>query len=172
MTGAPSIHHQRRWFYALWIALLLLSAGLWALWQRPVARFQASLVVQLRIQGAPPATQVQIWNGPRSRWPDPHWNGADGAAVTLREDGTGALPLLRVQAAVRRWVKKTFIPRDTWDLVVVKFTAPGEPPRYFPLPLEEDLRGGLLRPGRRLTTTLNLSWKFLQAEPKVPDRIP
>ena len=33
-----SIHYRRRWFYALWIGLLLLSGAGLFLWERPVRR--------------------------------------------------------------------------------------------------------------------------------------
>jgi hypothetical protein len=55
---------------------------------------------------------------------------------------------------------------------MLKFTAPGELPRYFPLPLSQDIRVGLLRGKHKLTTTITLPWANLPVDGKAPDRIP
>ncbi|MDR3671515.1 MAG: hypothetical protein P4L36_11760 [Holophaga sp.] len=160
VPAARSIHYRRRWFYVLWVALLLLSGGAWILWERPVRMEQASLQLVFRVRNAPPGTSVQVWAGPRSRWEGPGWSGEGLAQAQLQDDGYARLPLLRIQIARRRWVKD-YIPRGTWDLLMFKCSAPGAPPRFFALPLSEDIRKGVLRPKWRLTTTINVSWDGL-----------
>jgi hypothetical protein len=56
--------------------------------------------------------------------------------------------------------------------MMLKFTAPGEQPRYFALPLARDIRLGLLRPRVRLFNTITVSWNNLQGDARAPDRIP
>lgn len=162
-----SIHYRRRWFYVLWVALLLLSCGVWYLWERPLRLEQASLQVQLRVRNAPAGTRVQVWAGPVSRWEGRDWSGEGLAQAALQADGSAGLPLFHIQIARRRWVKD-YIPRGTWDLMMVKCTAPGAPPRYFALPLSEDIRKGVLRPRWRLTTTVSVPWDGLPTDPKAP----
>jgi hypothetical protein len=171
MTAPRGIHYRRRWFYVLWVGLLLLSAGALALWERPQAVDLASLVVQVQVRQAPPGTQVQAWAGPWARWQGPLWSGAGAASTTLLADGLTPLPLITIPIAQRRWVKGT-IPRDTWELVMLRFAAPLEPPRYFALPLSKDIRTGLLRPRGKVLTTIQTSWLSLQTSGKAPDRIP
>jgi hypothetical protein len=52
--------------------------------------------------------------------------------------------------------------------MMVKCIAPGAPPRYFALPLSEDIRKGVLRPRWRLTTTVSIAWDGLPTDPKAP----
>ena len=52
------------------------------------------------------------------------------------------------------------------------FTPPDGPPRYFCLPLADDIRAGALRPKWRLTTSIRTPWGNLQADGRPPDRIP
>jgi hypothetical protein len=175
LAAAPpaqrSIHYRRRWAYALWVALLLLSAWPLVLWERPPVLASASLVVKVQIRNAPPGAQVKAWAGPRSRWTGPALFAASPIQVPLDPDGAATLPVFRLPIARRRWVKD-YIPRDTWDLMMLEFSAPGQALRYFPLPLAQDIRSGTLRPHWKLTTTLGLSWASLQAEAKPPDEAP
>jgi hypothetical protein len=162
-----SIHYRRRWAYALWVALLLLSLGALVLWERPATTVTASYQVKVTIRQAPPGAAVEAWAGPWSRWTGPEgFSGAAGQAP-LREDGSATLPVIHVPIARRRWAKG-YIPRGTWDLVVLRFTAPGEAPRYVVLPLAPDIRSGLLRPRWRLTGTVNSRWGALDTAPQVP----
>ena len=167
-ASAPvrSIHYQQRWFYVLWVSLLLLSATAYAFWERPVSRTAASLSVSLRILGAPEGTQVQVWAGPWSQW-RPDWPGAGTVQVPLQPDGTATLPLYRIPIAQRRWVPG-YIPRDTWDLMMIKFITPGGPPRYFALPLSKDIRMGVLKPRYRLKNTITTPWAGLATDGKAP----
>lgn len=171
MTAERGIHYRRRWFYALWVFLLLLSAGALALWERPLAVVQAPLVVRLRIRQAPAGAQVQLWAGPWARWQGQGWSGAGAEPAALPADSLTTLPPVQIAIARRRWVKDT-IARGTWELVMLKFTAPGEPPRYFALPLSKDIRMGILRPKSKLLTTIETSWASLRTDGKPPDRIP
>ena len=163
MTGPRSIHYRRRWFYGLWVGLLLLCGSAWALWERPRAVDQAGLVVAVQIRNARA--------GPWARWPGLAWTGDGGARTALAAQGATTLPELRIPIARRRW-GPDYIPRGTWDLAMLKFTAPGELPRYFPLPLSQDIRVGLLRGKHKLTTTITLPWANLPVDGKAPDRIP
>jgi hypothetical protein len=174
-TAAPaaqrSIHYRRRWAYALWVALLLLSAWALALWERPLALTSASLVVGLRVRNTPPGTQVKVWAGPWARWTGPDQFAASPIQVPLKPDGTATLPVFHIPIARRRWFKG-YIPRDTWDLMMLEFTAPGLPSRYLPLPLTKDLRLGILRPKWKLTNTVSVSWSSLETEAKPPEAAP
>ena len=171
MTAPRGIHYRRRWFYALWVVLLLLSSGALALWQRPLAVVQASLTVRIHVRQAPAGAQVQTWAGPWDRWPGPEWSAAGAAPTALPADGWATLPVAAITIARRRWVNQ-YIARDTSDLLMLKFTAPGERPRYFALPLSKDIRTGLLRPQGRLITSVETHWSGLGFDGKAPDRIP
>jgi len=171
MTEPRGIHYRRRWFYVLWGVLLLLSAGALALWERPLAIIKAPLEVKIRVNQAPPGTQVQVWAGPWARWPGPGWSGAGAVPTALLTDAPTTLPMLEIPIARRRWGNGT-IPRGTWELLMLKFTAPSEPPRYFALPLSKDIRTGLLRPKGKLMTSIIVSWSNLQTLGTAPDRIP
>lgn len=171
-AGARSIHYRRRWAYVLWVSLLLLSLGTWIRWEQPAIQTSASLVVRLAIHQAPPNTRVRVWAGPWS-----HWNGPDGLGsaviqVSLGADGGATLPVFRIPVARRRWVQHDYIPRGTWDLMLMQFDAPGEPPRYLALPLSMDIRTGALRPHWRLTTSIGIAWTSLATTPQVPAEKP
>jgi len=169
---APSIHFRRRWYYVLWTALLLLSAGALALWERPAAVDTAAFILKLKVAGAPAGTQVQVWAGPHARWPGQAWQGEGAyAQEALPGDGALTLPLVRVAIARRRWVRD-YIPRGTWDLVMVRFVAPGAPPRFLAVPLSQDIRLGALRPRWKLATTLTLPWEKLEVDGRGPLRLP
>jgi len=166
-----SIHFRRRWYYALWVGLLFLSAGALALWELPASTSEASLVVELQIPGAPAGTRIQGWVGPYAQGAEADWTGAGLIRADLQADGRATLPLARIRIARRRWVQD-YIPRRTWDLMVLRFTPPDGPPRYFCLPLADDIRAGALRPKWRLTTSIRTPWGNLQADGRPPDRIP
>jgi hypothetical protein len=169
LASSPSIHFQRRWFYALWVILLAVAAGAWILWEKPASWSQASLVVQLKLRDVPLGTRIQAWNGPRAQWPGASWAGLGAFAdLPLQADQTLTLPTLRVPIAERRWVRKDYIPRGTGDLVVLKVTPPGGPSRYFLLPLAEDLHSGLLKPKWKLTVFINKSFNGLTLDCRRP----
>jgi hypothetical protein len=168
--AVPSIHYRRRWFYALWVSLLVLaSAALW-LWERPARRFEASLVIKMQLKEAPAGTQVRVWAGPKASWHGMEAGGPCLVQGALQDDGRIVLPLLRIHVASRRWVRD-YVPRGTWDVVQLQFIPPGGPPRYFTVPLDQDIRSGILRPGWRLTTEITCHWRGLRSDPLAPDRV-
>ena len=168
---APSIHYRRRWYYALWVGLLLLSAGALALWERPASSTEASLVVEVDLPGAPAGTRILGWAGPWAQGLSPDWTGAGLLRADLQADGRATLPLVRIRIARRRWVQD-YIPRATWDLMVLKFIPPAGPPRFYCLPLSLDIRTGALRAKWRLTTSIRAPWESLPTDGRPPDRIP
>ncbi|BDU74549.1 hypothetical protein [Mesoterricola silvestris] len=166
------IHRRRRWYYALWSALLALSAGALVLWERPVRTDLASLQLALTVREAPAGSRLQAWAGPRKRWPGAAWSGQGAFAdVALTPAGEAPLPLLHIPIARRRWVQD-YIPRGTWDLVAMKVTPPSGPPRYYLLPISIDIRSGLLRPKHRLITSINTTWNYLGVDAEPPIRVP
>ena len=168
MPGTPSIHYRRRWFYVLWVGLLLLSAGAWRLWEKPLRMEEASLALSVRVRNAPPGAVAQVWAGPAAQWPGLAWSGPALAEAGLRPDGLVPLPLLRIRIGRRRWLKG-YVPRDTWDLVMIKLTAPGQPARYFIDPLSQDIRMGVLKPGWRLSYDAVVTWGNLRTDGRVPE---
>jgi len=171
VSDLRSIHFRRRWYYVLWVALLALSAGAWLLWERPLSIDHASLAFRIQVRNVPPGTRVQVWNGPWDRWPGPAWSGEGAAATDLNGDGFAALPVLSVQIGQRRWVRG-YVPRDTWDLLVLRLTPPDGPPRYFIQPLSDEIRMGELKPHWKLTTDAGFNWDKLHSDGKAPERVP
>lgn len=168
----PSIHYRRRWFYLLWSVLLLLSATALLYWETPAARELASLQVQFNVTGAPAGTRMQAWAGPWGSWAGQDWTGAGALAdATLPASGQVTLPLVHVPIARRRF-KLGYIPRGTWDLMMVRLSPPSEPARYYALPLSLDIRTGVLVPRHRLMVGIDVSWKNLQVDAEAPNRVP
>ena len=170
--AVPSIHHRRRWYYVLWASLLALSCLALLVWETPVRREQASLDVRLQVWDPPAGTRLQAWAGPWAQWPGPAWAGEGAFAdLELPPGGRVTLPLLHMPIARRRF-KLGYIPRGTWDLVMVRFTAPGQVPRFLVLPCSPDIRVGLLRPKYKLTDSIDISWKNLLVDGNPPNRVP
>lgn len=169
---APSIHYQRRWFYALWGALLLAALGALALWETPSRRESAALDVAVNVRGVPEGTRAQAWAGPRGSWPGPTWNGEGAFAdLVLAREGETRLPRVRMAIARRRWVRD-YLPRGTWDLVVVRLVPPSGPPRYLPMDCAKDIRSGILRQGLRLKVTISGLWDHLPVDADAFLRVP
>ena len=167
MSG--SIHYRRRWFYVLWAALLLASLAALALWETPRSRDEATLKVQFRSPSAvPPGTVVQAWVGPSARRPDAAWLG-EGSFVEapLGASQRVTLPVLKVKLGPRRWVKGAFVPRATWDLLLLRILRPGEAPRYVFMPLAGDLTSGLLRARHLLYYEITANADTLSRDPGV-----
>lgn len=168
----PTIHHQRRWYYALWTALLALSCLALLVWETPARTELASLDLRIKISGAPAGTRLQAWAGPWARWPGPAWSGEGAFAdLELPPGGAATLPLLRVHIARRRF-GLGYISRGTWDLVMVKVSAPGQAPRFLVLPCSQDIRTGLLRSRIRVTAEISSSWNNLRVDGNPPNRVP
>jgi len=169
-VALPSIHYRRRWFYVLWGGLLAASLGALARWETPKSRTEASLKVILRCpQDAPEGTRVQAWAGPAAQRPAASWQG-EGAFADLPLDASHqvALPTVRMHVASRRWVRNAFVPRGTWNLLVLKVSRPGLPPRFLVASLDDDLAHGALVAGHLLIYSLTTRIGSLALDPKAP----
>lgn len=167
MTSAPaSEHFRRRWFYVLWCSLLGLSLIALAMWETPKQSGTARVMLSLRPLDFPKNCRAQAWVGPHGRWPGAAWTGEGAWAEMPVGEGVLNFPPVDLSVGYRRWVKN-FIPRKTSDLLVVKFQAPGVPPRYFVLPMGNDWHQGLLRIGRRMGLQADISWDGLWQDPSV-----
>jgi hypothetical protein len=167
-----SIHYQRRWYYALWVVLLLASATALVLWERPLRVDRATLCLNLTMHGAPEGTRVQAWAGPSANWPGQRWTGGDAfASLPLTATGRVQLPPVALHISRRRWGPGT-IPRGTWDLVMVRYLPPQGPARYFAVSCAKDIRMGLLRPGLKLLEEIDGSWDNLQVDAEASLRVP
>lgn len=166
-----SIHYRRRYAYGLWVAMLFLSLGALALWEQPLSVAPASLQVQLQVLEAPKDTRVLAWAGPCGQWDGPGRFREAVIQVTLQPDGRASLPLFRLPIARRRWVKG-YVPRSTWDLMMLKFTPPDGQPKYMALPLSQDIRMGFLKPRYRFFDTIRCHWRGLKDTAQAPDPMP
>lgn len=164
MDSKFSIHYQRRWFYILWASLLMASAAFLLLWETPARRGTSKITLGLVVKGLPPQTRVEVWTGPKDHWPGLDWKGQDpGAKIRIKDEWVVLEPFV-LPVAYRRWVKGT-IPRHTADLLVLRFDAPGQSPRYMALPLKKDWESGLLSPGRILRVNTEFAWEKLWLDP-------
>ncbi len=167
-----SIHYRRRWFYALWVFLLVLSGLALLVWEMPVRTDTAALQVRIHVTGVPEGTRTQAWAGPWKTWPGKDWTGAGAFGdLAVPPSGTIVLPVVRLSIARRRF-NLGYIPRGTWDLVMVKFVPPSGPPRFIALPCSQDIRTGLLRPKYKLTDSIDTSWNNLLLDGNPPNRVP
>lgn len=167
-----SIHYQRRWFYALWCTLLLVSLGALAAWEIPSRRELAALDVAIQVQDLPAGTRAQAWEGPRKAWRGASWNGEGAwADLILVQAGPTPLPRTRLAIARRRWVHD-YIPRGTWDLVIVRLVPPSGPARYLVLDCSKDIRSGLIRKGLRLKVVISGIWGHLPVDANAFLRVP
>ncbi len=164
-----SIHHQRRWYYVLWVLLLAGSAGAYHRWRIPARIERPALALAIETRGLPGPVEVAVWKGPEAAWPGAAWDGA-GAAFQGRPDAQGRLvvPPLEVPFAVRRWVRQDFIRPASQDLVVLRFAPAGQPPRYLHLRLRRDWYQGILRDGKRLQVNVRQEWESLDLQAEVP----
>jgi hypothetical protein len=165
----PSIHRQRRGYYVLWVGLLLASLAAYAAWQVPARVERPAVALALEFRGMPEGMEVAVWRGAQAAWPAGAWDGS-GAAFTGRPDAEGRLevPPVEVPFAVRRWIRKDFIRPRSADLLVLRCTAPGQPPRYLHLDLRNDWYQGLLKDGKRLLYRLTVPWQALERGAELP----
>ena len=167
-----SIHYRRRWFYVLWCTLLAGAFAALGLWETPARREKAALETSVLIRGVPEGTRVQAWAGPLRAWPGSRWNGEGAwADLALPRSGAVPLPLIRLPIARRR-LGRGYIPRGTWDLVVVRLLPPSGPPRYLPYECSKDITSGLLAQGHRLKVTISGSWEHLPVDAEAFLRVP
>jgi hypothetical protein len=167
LTDAPqaSIHHRRRWFYALWCALLLASAAAFALWRIPARVERPLFGVIVSPERLPDQVAVGLWTGPRSGWN----GGVDFTPLQRDEKGRfvhGAAP---IPIALRRWVPRTLIPGHSHDLAVLRFTDPAQGTRWFFVSLREDWYNGSLRDGKRFYLSVSPGFGGLRTEATLPD---
>ncbi|HWQ09797.1 MAG TPA: hypothetical protein VN436_11830 [Holophaga sp.] len=161
----PSIHHQRRWYYALWVGLLGLSLAAKVLWETPSRTGVAYLAVHLAVQDLPSGSQAQAWAGPRAQWEGAAWQGLGSVVGATVESGEVSIPRIPLPVGYRRWVRGDVIPRRTSDFVVCRVLPPSGQPRYLAFPLKEDWRSGVLRPGAHLALDLGCRWRDLATDP-------
>lgn len=168
-SSPPSIHHQRRGFYVLWSALLLLGLGAYGLWVTPARIEGPRFGLVLHAEALPDDVQAYVWTGPRQDWPRQGRETFDGFRPLVRS-GAGSLRMeaTALPMALRRWVKGTLITSRSHDLVVLRFVAPGQASRYLFLSLREDWYQGVLRDGKLLSYSLRPRWEALSSEGGLP----
>ena len=166
----PGVHGRRRWFYGLWLVLLCLSGFALFLWGKPKSMDQAKVRLTITVADLPAGTELRLWAGPvatlREKGPEELLKAAKAlpcAASTL-------LPDLPVGIARRRWVKAT-VPGETTESLVLRFTAPGQSPRYFFYDLREDIESGLLANHRVVTLSCSMAWNRLNPDPGAFSRV-
>ena len=162
----PSIHWRQRWWYGLWVALLLGSLGFWAWWETPAVSGVGHVVLAIRIADLPAGSRVEAWTGSSRLWKQdaPGFQGP-----WMVQDPAKPLPLppLEIHAGLRRW-HQGYIPRLTSDLVVLRIDPPQGPPRYANYDLRMDLNAGLAGPHRRLLISNLLRWEALSMDASRP----
>lgn len=161
---ARDYHYRRRWYYLLWTLLLMVSIGLWVAWEIPAESGYGRVGTQLRLPGIPPGTSISAWAGPHGNIRSDIWG--DPSRVIDLGDSKGTLvemPPLQLPFAKRRWAD-AYIPKRTWDLVVIRLKPPSGPTRYFVMDLTSDWNEGTIRPGRVLRYKVACPWEGLATE--------
>ena len=161
-----SIHWRQRWWYALWVALLLGSLGLWAWWETPAASGVGHAVFKVSIPDLPPGSRVEAWAGPAKAWTK-----APSAFLGPWpvEDPARPLPVppVEIREGFRRW-HQGYIPRLTSELVVFRIIPGQGAPRFAFYDLRQDLNAGLAGPHRRLMISAPLHWAALSEDAARP----
>ncbi len=176
MSGQPlpqsSIHHQRRWFYVLWVVLLLGSLGLLVAWRIPKVSGTWTLRPAVLIRQLPGRCSVEVWAGPRAAWDHPTWQGAVLVQQTqLDSDARVQLNPVKMAIALRRWTGYPIAER-TWDACVLKITSPAGETRFMAYPLKPDLVSGILVPRRILMVDMESRWPGLSLTPPTGSKLP
>ncbi len=167
MTEIPSIHFRRRGFYALWVALLLLSGVALVLWRKPVYMGTWNVQIKMRVDAAPGELQARIWFGPTSALRQKPLSQA-------WERRTDSIPMgqkvhikdLHVPLARRRWTQLPY-PEGNGEVLVIELRHGAEPPRYLAFQLEEDLKVVLMRHKRVTTLEFVTNWQRLPLDPSL-----
>lgn len=166
---AKSIHFRRRWFYVLWLCLLLASLAALVLWETPSRSGKVNLQIQVLVKQAPQGCRVQVWVGPGRKWQGKLSDGREVRVNQAFPEVGKVVASLELPVAYRRWTRQ-YIPGQTADLVVLVFTPPTGSPRYLGFHLDTDLNTGLLRPGRGMKLSLECAWEGLWNDPlTLPD---
>jgi hypothetical protein len=157
-----SIHHQRRWYYALWVALLGAALGALVLWTLPVRKGTARVGVALRLESSDGMT-AQMGCFAHGQLPQ-EWT-----SLELKEGRfVGMAP---VALAYRRWTGAPHSGRCQVG-VMLRFQKGGVT-RYYPLDLRPDIASGLFAPGRRMTLEYNgLAWERMYEDIPPPSALP
>ena len=148
----------------VWAALVVLCAGFYVWWERPVAESSATLVLDLQVQGLPEGSRGALWTGPTRSWradwdPGPEW---------LQEQGTRFAFGPRAVPFARRRFRQGFLLRRTGDLAVAVLEAPDHTRRYFIYDLRDDLASGLLGSGHPLSLQISCKWASLKGSAVLP----
>ena len=162
----PSIHWRRRWWYALWVALLLGTAGFWRWWETPAVFGAGHAILTIRMADLPPGTKVEAWTGPVKAW-SADATGFQGPWVA--QDAAKPLPIppLEIQVGLRRW-HQGYIPRLTSDLIVLRLDPPQGPSKFIAYSLKTDLNSGLAGPHHRLSISAPVRWSALSVDASRP----
>jgi len=166
----PGVHGRRRWFYGLWVILLVASMGALFLWGKPKSVDQAKVRLSITVGDLPSDTKLRLWAGPIETLRNTDPEELMRTAPDLPGSARMLLPDLTVSIARRRWVKAT-IPSSTTEGLVVRFAAPGQSPRYFFYDLREDIESGLLINHRVVTLSCSLAWNRLNPDPGAFSRV-
>ncbi len=158
-----TLHHRRRWYYVLWVLLLVAAVGFLAWWETPAREGTARLQIELAAPDLPADTRIALWTGTVRTW-DPAWQPRDGwRSVQAGALRAGPAP---IRIARRRWGQGLLM-RRTDDLAIAVLEAPGGERRWFVYDLREDL-GGPLTIGRTLTVKLSTTWAGLPRSAALP----
>ncbi|HTL97983.1 MAG TPA: hypothetical protein VL181_04165 [Holophagaceae bacterium] len=162
----PSIHWRQRWWYALWVALLIAALGFWRWWETPAMFGKGHVVLSIRVADLPPGCRVEVWAGPAKTW-KPESSAFQGNWPVLDPAKPLPIPPVEIRAGLRRW-HQGYIPRLTADLVVVRLDPPQGSPKFFAYNLSSDLNTGLAGPHRRLYVSQPVRWVALSEDASRP----
>ena len=166
----PGVHGRRRWFYGLWVLLLGLSGWALFLWGKPKSVDLAKVRLSITVGDLPPGTQLRLWAGPMETLRKTNPEELLRAAPDMPGSSYTRLPEVQVSIARRRWIKAT-IPAATTECLVIRFTAPGQSPRYFLYDLREDIESGFLINHRVINLSFSLAWNRLNPDPGAFSRV-
>ena len=161
-----SIHWRQRWWYALWVSLLLGSLAFWAWWETPAESGVGHAIFRVSIPDLPSGSRVEVWTGPAKAW-----GGGPSALLGPWQVQDPAKPLpvppLEIKEGLRRW-HQGYIPRLTSELVVFRITPAQGAPRFVSYDLRQDLNRELAGAHRRLFVSAPLHWAALSEDAARP----
>jgi hypothetical protein len=163
IENPPSIHFRRRWYYVLWVLLLVAAAGFVAWWETPAREGFARFRIAIMSPDLPAGTKGALWTGPTKSWKG-DWN--PGSTWTLCE-GTRLVASQQSLRISQRRLGQGLLMRRTHDLAVLVLEAPSGERRYFVYDLREDLVS-LLAIGRNFGLEIPVTWEQLPREVVFP----